>query len=120
MSGRRSTTYWLPSILLSLESDAGDVRVPFDVKPPGLVLVFARVIDSDSRTCANRSVIQFPIFNPKRVRQQVFAVQLLVDRHRLAKLSGPACDVRFFFRTSAEAPHDIDVIERFQGANQNG
>src|ERR1051325_2710373 len=67
MSGRQLMKYCGRSTLASPEPHTRDVGVVLCKKPPGHVLVLARVIDSDARTGPNCARSQFSILDPKHI-----------------------------------------------------
>src|SRR5712692_7762180 len=58
----------------SPKAHARDMRIALDIKPPRLVFVFAGIIDADSRTCADRTRFEFPVFNPYCCAEQILTV----------------------------------------------
>src|ERR1700674_4340947 len=96
------------------------MRIALNRKPPRLSFVFARIIAPDSRTCADTTRFQIPVFDPYCCAKQILTVQTLVDRHRLAKFSGTAGYINVARRVVSKPPHRLDIFEGFDGANQNG
>src|SRR6188474_3422249 len=96
------------------------MRIAFHVKPPRLVLVLARVIDTNARTCDDPAYFQPAVFDPEGVPGEVLAVESLINPHGHAQLSRTAGDVRIPIGILPKFPHDVEMVERLDCSDKNG
>src|SRR5882672_6524364 len=86
----------LPSSAEFMSVGAAGARrmgVPVFEEPPGLVLIFPCVVDTDARTRPDGVHIEIAILNPQRFAGQIRRIQFLGDGHRHTQLSGSAGDI---------------------------
>src|SRR5947208_2164598 len=95
------------------------MRVVVDVKPPRFVAILAGIIDPDPRAGGDAVNTDLPVFDPQYFALHVLAVQILIDGHGEAQLAWTAGDVDVAWWVSTPPAHQSDVLDRFDGANQN-